>query len=497
MAPFVTRLLLPLAFPVANASGPDTGPLVDIVGLGKVSGSFKVNNLTQGTENVSAFLGVPYAKPPVGDLRWQPPQLHEPWSGIRNAQEYGTICIHGGSKLETEENVRGQGQSEDCLFISIFSPTSALRSRKTLPVMFWVHPGVYIAGSGVADSDYLVANSGFTVVVATINYRLGIFGFLSSSVLKSRATYDGSKSMAHAESTYNSVLDATRCADLECLLHLDSHELQNATSHISVHSPIQDGVSLTDSVLNLMERWEFNTKVPVMLLTCRDEAAGKLVYKPITTDLELDSWINKTIIPSLANQTDVATIRRLYDPARYPYPKDLGNYSIQFWMQDAIYSDRMQSTGSSGRCGMRHVAKDLLNGGSPAVHASVFGHANRGGKYAHPPFAWHGCEVSYVFANAASKDADEVELSHKTASYWSNFAITGDPNAPGLPYWSSFNTTDDPTLVLQTVSEGGISTQMNKAQKEACDWWDTHKMISQSTGPGLKVPHEAVDAMFV
>ena len=313
------------------------------------------------------------------------------------------------------------------------------------------------------------------------------FGLYSKVIVES-GTYEGSKSLEEAEAGYHAVLQATQCADLSCLLQMDSQTLTSkCKSKCRVGGPTRDGVVLTDSPIALMARGEYNTKVPVMLLSCRDESAGKLVYKgnAITTDAELDTWITNSILPFIKNTTDadVATLRRLYDASRYPYPKVRGNYSIQLWMQDAIYTDRMDAGGStSGRCSMRSVAMDLLAGGSPSVRTSLFGHTARRGKYSHFPLAWHGCEVSYVLgSNAAAKDADEMALTRKTVSYWSNFALKGDPNSAGLPQWPNFNATDEPTMILNVDNDGGIGIRTNQAQNEACEWWEYHKMNTKAT----------------
>eukprot|EP01047_Picozoa_sp_COSAG01_P037127 COSAG01_NODE_2931_length_6832_cov_2.292737_1_plen_360_part_00 len=257
-----------------------------------------------------------------------------------------------------------------------------------------------------------------------------------------------------------------------------------------------------------MASGEYNTKVPVLLLSCRDEAGSKLIptnnhkggkggkggkgakhHPAITTDAQLDAWITNHILPLIENKTDatVASLRRLYDPKIYPYPKIQTPYSIQLWMQSAIYSDRIDvGKGGSGRCSMVSTANNLLAGGSN-VHASLFGHTARKGKYAHAPIASHGCEVSYVLGvRGQRKDPDELALTRTTASYWSNFAITGDPNAAGLPQWPAFNGRDEPTMMLNVDADGGVRLRKSQAQKEACEWWEHHKTNKKLGGKGGK-----------
>lgn len=139
-------------------------------GSGELEGVFE--------NGVFAFKGVPYAAPPVGNLRWLPPQPVTPWEGIRPAKEYGAISPQ--NELPGGEIIPGkidQPQDEDCLFLNIW--TKGLDSERR-PVMVWIHGGAFIIGSG---SDGMFRNSNITargdVVLVTINYRLGALGFMN------------------------------------------------------------------------------------------------------------------------------------------------------------------------------------------------------------------------------------------------------------------------------------------------------------------------------
>jgi para-nitrobenzyl esterase len=131
--------------------------------------------------DVVAFKGIPYAAPPVGDLRWKPPQPAAAWSGVRAADKLGAICAQ---KYNARDNGVGPlPNSEDCLTLNVFAPAGA----KNLPVMFWIHGGGYVNGSGTAA---LYDGSGLArqgVVVVTINYRLGRFGFFAHPALTAEA----------------------------------------------------------------------------------------------------------------------------------------------------------------------------------------------------------------------------------------------------------------------------------------------------------------------
>ncbi|MBA2538032.1 MAG: carboxylesterase family protein [Deltaproteobacteria bacterium] len=125
--------------------------------------------------DVRAWLGVPYAAPPVGELRWKRPQPVAPWDGVLETVQVGIQCPQTFS-------IGGPGGDEDCLFVNVWSPSGASK----LPVMVWLHGGAFIFGSG-GDSYYSGRHLAETygVVVVNVNYRLGAFGFLAHPALTS------------------------------------------------------------------------------------------------------------------------------------------------------------------------------------------------------------------------------------------------------------------------------------------------------------------------
>jgi len=137
---------------------------------------------------VSAYLGIPYAAPPVGAARWEAPARPAPWKGVRSAETYGANCPqtrNAGNRLGpwTSEYLISGPTAEDCLFLNVWTPDSVARH----PVLVWLHGGAFTSGSGsvaIYDGQYL-AHQG--IVVVTINYRLGALGFLSAAALGPRS----------------------------------------------------------------------------------------------------------------------------------------------------------------------------------------------------------------------------------------------------------------------------------------------------------------------
>jgi para-nitrobenzyl esterase len=126
-------------------------------------------------DDLYVFKGIPYAEPPIGELRWMPPEPCKPWRGVRPAHDFGAVSLQ--EVRYSEDLACQEPQSEDCLFLNIWTP--ALDDAKR-PVMVWIHGGGFQAGSGSIPlyRGNLLAKRGNAVVV-TINYRLGVLGFLN------------------------------------------------------------------------------------------------------------------------------------------------------------------------------------------------------------------------------------------------------------------------------------------------------------------------------
>ena len=130
-------------------------------------------------QGVESYKGVPFARPPVGPLRWRAPQPPESWHGERPAAEYGAICIQ--PPANGDPGVGPMPMREDCLTLNVWTPAD--RGDEPLPVMVWIHGGGYNNGSGTAGLYDGTNLSKRGVVVVTINYRLGRLGFFDHPAL--------------------------------------------------------------------------------------------------------------------------------------------------------------------------------------------------------------------------------------------------------------------------------------------------------------------------
>jgi para-nitrobenzyl esterase len=154
----------------ASQQNASSGPVVGTTG-GLLRGAI--------TGNADEFLGIPYAAPPVGVLRWRPPQPAAPWRGVRDATTFAPHCAQSASPFGIAST------SEDCLYLNVFTPSGARHDFGTRPVMVWIHGGALVTGESDDYNPAALVRRG--VIVVTINYRLGALGFLAHPALAGRA----------------------------------------------------------------------------------------------------------------------------------------------------------------------------------------------------------------------------------------------------------------------------------------------------------------------
>ena len=142
----------------------------------------------RSSAGVRMFRGVPYAAPPIGPLRWKAPQAPASWTGVRRADTFGPRCMQ--DPVFPDMVFRSKRTSEDCLYLNIWVPAVATAARH--PVFVYFHGGGFVAGDGSEpryDGESMARRG---IVVVTLNYRLGVFGFLAHPELSQEASYNGS-----------------------------------------------------------------------------------------------------------------------------------------------------------------------------------------------------------------------------------------------------------------------------------------------------------------
>ncbi len=436
---------------------------------------------------VEAFLGIPYAAAPVGPLRWRPPAPVAPWTGVRAATQYGPSAWQAvmpeGFGPWTREYVVQDEVSEDCLYLNVWTP--ATRAAGTCPVLVWIHGGAFCQGSGSVPIYEGLALAAQGVVVVTLNYRLGVLGFLSHPALSQEDPAQGGgnfglqdqlaalrwiqDNIAAFGGDPGAVTLAGQSAGALSVHMLVASPRARGLFHRAIAqsgpptlAPIRnraeaeaDGCAFVDSLQaatpDELRSW------PVAALT-RTLAPGPR-FMPMVDGVLLPAWPPQrspqhlgSDVPMLVGQT--ADENSGLDPA---YAGDDGT-ALEALLQRQTGSAaaplaRAYLQASDGDAGaayraasrdawlaaLWHWASHRLSRTRSPIYAYHFDHVPPGPE-AQRYGAFHTAEVPYVMATlqAAPERAyadDDHELSAIASAYWLNFVKTGHPNGAGLPHW--------------------------------------------------------------
>jgi len=308
-------------------------------------------------------------------------------------------------------------------------------------------------------------------------------------------TYESGYPLAAAEAMYTAILEQARCPDLDCLLALNGTAIEAAkdrafnTSGLPVlhWGPVIDGVATLASPQALVAAGQYNKAVPVLLGSARDEWAlfsnvipGAVVpqYPEAMTEAQFDQLL------AYLGPTNLQTVKRLYNPSVYPYPKNLGGCSQRWWTAIRIGTDNgipfkgYPQGAAFGHCSARRVARHLTQGGTPSVHMYLFARPLIG------HWVGHASEIPFVCHMApALVSPGNLHLSTAMGAYWTRFATFGDPSTPtGLggdgastqPKWPRFTADGNrSSLRLDATFLSANITVEHDLRGAACDFWDT------------------------
>lgn len=446
---------------------------------------------------VRIFLGVPYAAPPVGPLRWKPPQPAEKWKEPRNAQSYGAHCVQ--ANLFEDMIFHDAGQSEDCLTLNVWSPRSANEGAK-LPVMVWIYGGGFYAGSTSERRQDGEALARKGVIVVSMNYRLNIFGFFAHPAL-------AAESPQHAAGNYG-LMD--QAAALQWVKR-NIASLGGDPNNITLFGESAGSFSVSAQMASPLAKDTLahaigesgaafsRTGLPFPALAVA-EAQGEAFARTVlgkSTLAELRAMPAADLVKAIESQKAPA-VRFSPDvdglflaesvPAIFAAGKQAHIPLLAGWNSDEggapkdsvtleSYRQTAQTTWGPNADGFlkayaagsdqearrsqadydadhfiaastwEWVEAQVSTGGAP-VYRYHFEQPSPGSRF-HPASGgvFHSSEIEYVFGNLSARPdapftkADDA-LSETVQGYWVNFAKTGNPNGAGLPTWPAYSAAD-------------------------------------------------------
>ncbi len=188
---YITHILLMLAVGTAWSQGNNSFAVQTKIENGTIEGLYETGS------GLQYYLGVPFAKPPVGNLRWKAPQPLDTWTGVKQTKKFGPRPIQ--AIVFGDMGSRSDGMSEDCLYLNVWTPA---KKGASLPVLVYFYGGGFVAGDGSEPRYDGAAMAKKGIVVVTVNYRLGLFGFFAHPDLSKETTYKGSGNYGYLDQAF-------------------------------------------------------------------------------------------------------------------------------------------------------------------------------------------------------------------------------------------------------------------------------------------------------
>ncbi|GAA0726715.1 carboxylesterase/lipase family protein [Sphingomonas japonica] len=441
-------LLVFMAFPAMAQTVPTDS--------GRVSGS------TQG--GVSSWKGIPFAAPPVGELRWRAPQPVAKWSGVRPAIDYGHDCMQ--LPFPSDAAPLGTTPAEDCLVLNIWKPAGA---TDKLPVIFWIYGGGFVNG-GASPPTYSGANLARQgVMFVSANYRVGRFGTFAHPAL----TKDDPDNGMLGNYWHMDQLAALKWVQRNIAafggdpdnVTLTGESAGGMSVNAIVTSPVAEGLfdravvmsggdgrgseasglSAAETIgIDFAAKHGIAADDPQALDKLRALTADQITDGLNLTALFAPSGGPRTFASPYADGINVVDVAKAYSGGDFPkVPMMVG----------ATDNDIGGATGYMV-AGARQVAAATAAAGAPTYQYRFSYVAETLGKTG----ADHASEIPWFFDTVAIKYGDrtaprDLAMAKTVSAYLVNFAKTGDPNGSGLPHWPRYDRADDRLMEFESSGD--------------------------------------------
>jgi para-nitrobenzyl esterase len=483
------------------------------------------NGVVEGTltngDQVRAFKGIPFAAPPVGDLRWQPPQPAAKWKGVRPAKDFGSHCIQSAGYPDMI--FHDSGPSEDCLTLNVWTPANA--KPGTLPVMVWIFGGGFVSGGtseNRQDGQFLAHRN---VVVVSMNYRLGIFGFFAHPELTAESPH-------HASGNYG-LLDQTAAL---AWVQKNIAAFGGDPNNVTIFGESAGSISVSAQIASPLARGLFAKAIgesggalggPGLAAPSRESleqrnvafaqtafgtsnladlrkvsaddilkaATAKTTPPPPRFWPDIDGYFlpdsvadiyaagNQAHVPLLAGWNadearDRATMAKTKPTAASfaaTAQSDFGDNAQKFLALYPATTDAEAFVSAGDYAGDRFIdystwrwLEAQVTTGKAPVYRYRLDLGSPGDKN-HKAIlgAFHSDDIEYVFGTLDSRPEavwrpEDRKLADQIGAYWTNFARTGDPNGPGLPVWPIYKPEQWQVMHLDATSEARPDHQRDR-----------------------------------
>lgn len=447
----------------------------------------------------AVFKGIPFAQPPIGDLRWRPPLPAKPWSGVRDTTAYGATC----AQVAAEWNVKAAAAgSEDCLTLNIWTPQWPSRGAK--PVMVWIHGGANMGGSAQGAGGIEPAFDGeklarHGVVVVTVQYRLGIFGFLAHPDLTAESAH-------HASGNYG-LLDLVAALQwVQSNITRFGGDAKNVTIFGQSAGAMDVGYLMTSPLAKGLFHRAIAQSGTVIIggrttatLAQSEETGRKLAEKMNAPSTGALAYMRKLSTADVLKASPPygggGPLRPAPDVDGYFLPRSPAEV-FQTGEQAPVpllIGSNGREWGFAGQPDALHKAVETFFGPLASKALNLYGLSGESQSETYPPYgdagaqfstdsafrcpsvviagqhsahrptyqyeftigpvekgSPHSGELQYVFGVRGVKETSDPDprQTDRLQRYWTNFAKTGDPNGGPLPKWPKYDTTNRAYLEL-------------------------------------------------